>query len=173
MDHIGNFTAKVEAGPGGTGAAFEVSVANTKINEWEEITVDFTGKITGTEQYKRLTFFFDLGLPVTATSQVSYVDEFVIGNGAGCGTSGIFEPVSVEKLNVFPNPALNELTVSNTEKIKRFEITNMLGQRVKSVVLSHAFDNQIISIEGLDKGLYILSGYDEKGLIAISRFVKE
>ena len=173
MDHIGNFTAKVEAGPGGTGAAFEVSVANTKINEWEEITVDFTGKITGTEQYKRLTFFFDLGLPVTATSQVSYVDEFVIGNGAGCGTSGIFEAVSVEKLSVFPNPALNELTVSNTEKIKRFEITNMLGQRVKTIILNNAFDNQTISIEGLDKGLYILSGYDEKGLIAISRFVKE
>ncbi len=173
MDHIGNFTAKVEAGPGGTGTAFEVPVANTKINEWEEITVDFTGKITGTEQYKRLTIFFDLNLPVATTSQVSYVDEFVIGNGAGCGTSGIFEAVSVEKLSVFPNPALNELTVSNTEKIKRFEITNMLGQRVKTVILSNIFDNQTISLQSLDKGLYILSGYDEKGLIAISRFVKE
>ena len=173
MDHIGNFTVKVEPGNGGTGAVHEISVANTKINEWEEIKVDFTGKITGTEQYKRLTFFFDLNLPVAATSQISYVDEFVIGDGAGCGTSGIFEAVSVEKLSVFPNPALNELTVSNTEKIKRFEITNMLGQRVKTVVLSNAFDNQTISLEGLGKGLYILSGYDAKGLIAISRFVKE
>ena len=173
MDHIGNFTLKAEAGPGGTGDAFEVSVANTKINEWEEIKADFTGKIKGTEQYMRLTFFFDLNLPVAATSQISYADEFVIGDGAGCGTSGIFEAVSVEKLSVFPNPALNELTVSNTEKIKRFEITNMLGQRVKSVILSNAFDNQTISLEGLGKGLYILSGYDEKGLIAISRFVKE
>ncbi len=173
MDHIGTFTAKLEPGNGGTGAVHEISVANTKINEWEEITVDFTGKVTGTEQYKRLTFFFDLNAPSPTVSQVSYVDEFVIGNGAGCGTSGIFDAVQVEKLSVFPNPALNELTVKNTEKIKRFEITNMLGQRVKTVILSNAFDNQTISLEGLDKGLYILSGYDAKGLIAISRFVKE
>lgn len=173
MDHIGNFTAKVEPGIGGTGAVYEISVANTKINEWEEITVDFTGKITGTEQYKRLTIFFDLLLPVAATSQVSYLDDIVVGNGAGCGTSSIFDPLVVEKLSVFPNPAVNELTVKNTGKIKRFEITNLLGQNVKTVILVNAFDNQTISLEGLDKGMYILSAYNEKGIIANSRFVKE
>ena len=83
----------------------------------------------------------------------------------------INEPKVVERIQQEVDK-VNE-KFGNWEKIKRFEITNMLGQRVKTVILSNAFDNQTISLEGLNKGLYILSGYDAKGLIAISRFVKE
>jgi hypothetical protein len=173
MDHIGNFTPKVEAGPGGTGTAYEVSKANTKVNDWEEITVDFAGKITGTEKYFRLTFFIDLNLPAATVSQVSYIDDIVIGDGAGCGTTGLFELKTVEQLSVYPNPATEELSIRNMEKVKRIEITNMLGQRVKTVVFTSVFDMQTISLQGLTKGLYTVSAYDEKGLIANSKFVKE
>lgn len=176
MDHIGNFSPKVEPGPGGSGTAYEVSKANTKVNEWEEISVDFSGKITGTEKYYRLTFFIDLNLaavPAGGTSQVSYIDDFVIGDGGGCGTTGLFEIKTVEKLQVYPNPATDELFIRNMDKVKRIEITNMLGQQVKTVVFSSVFDIQTISLQGLTKGLYTVSAYDEKGLIANSKFVKE
>jgi Secretion system C-terminal sorting domain len=173
MDHIGNFSPKVEPGAGGSGTAFEISKANTKVNEWEEITADFSGKITGNEKYNRLTFFIDLTLPAATVSQVSYIDDIVIGDGAGCVTTGIFEPITVERLSVYPNPATNELTIRNTEKVKRISIANMLGQNVKTVVFTGTFDMQTISLEGLKTGLYTVSAYDEKGLMANSKFVKE
>lgn len=178
MDHIGTVTAKLEgAQNAGTNTItyHEINVANKTIGAWEEVTFDWTGKtgINPAWDFARLTLFVDLNAPVGTADVTSYIDDIVIGDGAGCGTSGIFDPVKVEKLTVFPNPASSELVVKNTQKIKRFEITNMLGQTIQSITLSNSADNQVISLENLSKGLYILSGYDEKGLIANSRFVKE
>ena len=77
MDHIGNFAAKLEGSPGGPNNV-EVPVVNTKVNEWEEITINFTGRVTGKEGYTRLTMFFDLGLPNAPTIQTSYLDDIII-----------------------------------------------------------------------------------------------
>jgi Secretion system C-terminal sorting domain len=173
MDHIGNFAPKVEPGTGGVGAAQEIAKANTKVNEWEEITVDFSGKITATDKYYRLTFFIDLLLPASTVSQVSYIDDIVIGDVGSCGTTGIFDPITVERLAVYPNPATSELFIRNIENMKRVEITNLLGQRVKTVVFGGVSDIQTISLDGMSNGIYVVSAYDEKGLIANSKFVKE
>lgn len=174
MDHIGNLAFKLEGSPNGPNNV-EVFVANTKVNEWEEITINFTGRgtpiLTGKEGFTRLTMFFDLLLPLATTIQTSYVDDIVIGPGS-CGRVGIFESAKVEKLNVYPNPAVNELFVQNTEGVRRLEITNMLGQKVKVVALNNA-DNTTLSLDGLDKGMYVISAFGDKGLVANSKFVKE
>ncbi len=174
MDHIGNFALKLEGSPNGPNN-IEVPVVNTKVNEWEEITCVFTGKgtpvITGKEGYTRLTAFFDLGLPLATTIQTSYLDDIVIGTGA-CGRVGVFETAKVERLNVYPNPAVNELFVQNTEGVRRLEITNMLGQKVKIVALNNV-NNFAVSLDGLDKGMYVISAFGDKGLVANSKFVKE
>jgi hypothetical protein len=171
MDHIGNFAAKLE----GANPVIEVIVANTKVNEWEEIMVNFTGKgtpvVTGKEGYTRLTMFIDLTLPVAATIQTSYIDDIIIGEGT-CGRVGVFETAKVEKLNVYPNPAFDALYVENTEGVRRLEITNMLGQKVKIVSLS-AVDTYTVSLNGLDRGMYLISAYNDKGLVANNKFVKE
>jgi Secretion system C-terminal sorting domain len=75
-------------------------------------------------------------------------------------------------LNVYPNPAVNQLFVQNTEGVRRLEITNMLGQKVKVVALNNA-DNFAVSLDGLDKGMYVISAFGDKGLVANSKFVKE
>jgi hypothetical protein len=174
MDHIGNLAFKLEGSPTGPNNV-EVFVANTKVNEWEEITINFTGKgtpvLTGKEGFTRLTMFFDLTLPLATTIQTSYVDDIVIGVGS-CTSVGIFETAKVERLNVYPNPAVNELFVKNTEGVRRLEITNMLGQKVKVVTLNNA-DNFAVSLEGMDKGMYVISAFGDKGLVANSKFVKE
>ena len=179
MDHIGNVAAKLEGAqsPDGNIKYPEVTVVNKTTGAWEDVTFDFA-TAAGTSpayNYKRLTLFFDLLLPAGTADITSYIDDIVIGDGAGCGsTSGIFDAVRVERLVYFPNPVSNELTVKNTLNIKRFEITNMLGQAVSTVVLSNnTSEYQTISLENLGKGMYILSGYDEKGLVANSKFVKE
>jgi hypothetical protein len=170
MDHIGNFAAKLE----GANPVLEVKVANTKVNEWEEITVNFTGlgtpTVTGKEGYNRLTLFVDLTLPVAATIQTSYIDDIVIGEGT-CGRVGIFETAKVESLKVYPNPATDALYIDNTEGVRRLEITNMLGQKVKIVTVSS--ENYTLSLNGLDRGMYLISAYGDKGLVANNKFVKE
>jgi Secretion system C-terminal sorting domain len=174
MDHIGNLAFKLEGSPNGPNNV-EVFVANTKVNEWEEITINFTGKgtpvLTGKEGHTRLTMFIDLTLPLATTIQTSYVDDIVIGTGA-CGRVGVFETAKVERLNVYPNPAVNELFVQNTEGVRRLEVTNMLGQKVKIVALNNV-NNFAVSLDGLDKGMYVISAFGDKGLVANSKFVKE
>ena len=169
MDHIGNFAFKLEGSPSGPNN-IEISVANTRVNEWEEITVNFTGRVTGKEGYTRLTMFFDLTLPLATTIQTSYVDDIVIGEG-NCSRVGIFENAKVESLEIYPNPAVNELFVKNTEGVRRLEITNMLGQKIKTVNV--ASDTYTLSLDGLGRGMYLISAYNEKGLVANNKFVKE
>jgi hypothetical protein len=175
MNRIGNFAVKLEGSPSGPNNV-EIPVANTRTNEWEEITIDFTGRgtppITGNEGYKRLTIFFDLSLPLPTAVQTSYLDDIVIGTGA-CGTTGIFNPTIVEKMTVYPNPVHTELTIRYAENMRRIEITNMLGQRVKILKLSQAFDNLSLSLDGLDRGLYIINAYGDYSLISTGKFVKE
>lgn len=170
MDHIGNFAAKLE----GANPVVEIPIVNTKVNEWEEITFNFTGKgtpgITGKEGYTRLTLFIDLALPVAATIQTSYIDDIIIGEGT-CGRVGIFETAKVESLKVYPNPASDALYIDNTEGVRRLEVTNMLGQKVKVVTVSS--DNYTLSLDGLDRGMYLISAYNDKGLVANNKFVKE
>ncbi|MBL7814328.1 MAG: T9SS type A sorting domain-containing protein [Saprospiraceae bacterium] len=170
MDHIGNFAAKLEGSPTGPNNV-EIAVANTKVNEWEEITVNFTGRVTGKEGYTRLTLFIDLGLAVPTTILTNYIDDIVVGEGS-CTTTGIFEATKVEALKVYPNPAFDQLYVNNTEGVRRLEVTNMLGQKVKVVTLSNN-DNYTLSLDGLDKGMYLISAFNDKGLVANNKFVKE
>ncbi|HFA48155.1 MAG TPA: hypothetical protein ENJ95_03965, partial [Bacteroidetes bacterium] len=95
MDHIGNFAMKVEASA--TGADnIELSVPNTLVNEWEELTFDFSDA-PDDAQYQTLTIFFDLAMDPAADDVTSYYDDFVIGDGT-CPfmTTGIFEPIKVE-----------------------------------------------------------------------------
>ena len=170
MDHIGNFAAKLE----GASPVIEIPIANTKVNEWEEITFNFTGKgtpvITGKEGYTRLTMFIDLNLAVSPNIQTSYIDDIVIGEGT-CGTTGIFETTKVESLKVYPNPAFDQLYIDNTEGVRRLEVTNMLGQKVKVVMVNA--NTYTLSINGLDRGMYLISAFNDKGLVANNKFVKE
>jgi hypothetical protein len=76
-------------------------------------------------------------------------------------------------LKVFPNPVSNELTIENTENIQQFVLTNMLGQTMSRVQIDGQ-SRTIIRMDHLKKGMYILSGYDDRGrLIANARVIKE
>ena len=93
-----------------------------------------------------------------------------IGEGA-CGTTGIFENTKVESLKVYPNPAFDQLYIDNTEGVRRLEVTNMLGQKVKVVMVNS--NTYTLSINGLDRGIYLISAFNDKGLVANNKFVKE
>ena len=173
MDHIGNFTFKLENAPGGQFK--ELPVVNTKVNEWEELTGDFSTFFTGTEGFMRVTLFVDLNVPIPTTDQITYIDDIVIGDGSCAPKStGIFDPIRVDALSVFPNPASEVLVIRNAQFIRRLDVTNLLGQRVKSTSVSNLNDDYNLSVSELAKGMYIISAFDENGkLSANAKFTKE
>jgi len=176
MDHIGNLGLKLEPGLAGSGNGHELPIANTKVNDWEEITADFTTLVAAGEVFSRLTFFFDLNLPVNIASDVtSYIDDIVIGDGAGCVATKVgTNDVAIAQFGFAPNPAQNEIYVRNLLNVRRLDVTNVWGQIVRSISFTNnSFDIQTIPLEGLSAGMYIVSGYDDKGMIANGKFIKE
>jgi hypothetical protein len=169
MDHIGNFAVKVEGSA--TGApAFEIPVANTKVNQWEELTFNFAA-VPDNGEYRRLTLFFDLGIDATGTDVTSYFDDIVIGNGA-CGSVGVFNP-TVETLSIQPNPVSDWLQVNNMNGLQRLEVFNAFGQRVAQV--NTLGDERIdLNVVQFPAGMYTLAGFDRAGrLVANAKFVKQ
>ena len=74
----------------------------------------------------------------------------------------------VDDLLLFPNPALNEISLKSLDKIIEVNIYNNLGQLVLS-----AKDSSGIDISSLDSGLYFVKVVDEKGNNAVKKMIKQ
>jgi len=171
-----SFVMKLESPVGTALNSGDVRAAYTTPGQWQELTWDFSKTQGGVNiavgsQYNQITLIPDIDNTPSATRNY-YFDDITLGEGS-CGTTGIFDPIVVEALKVSPNPASSELIVQNADKINLFVIYNTVGQRM-SVVQPNGISNLSIQLDNLNKGMYILAGYDEAGtLIANARFVKQ
>ncbi|MBC7775483.1 MAG: T9SS type A sorting domain-containing protein [Phycisphaerae bacterium] len=170
MDHIGNFSVKVEGSA--TGApALELKVANTLINQWEELTYDFS-TVPDNGEYRRLTLFFDLGIDATGSDVTSYFDDIVIGAGK-CGSVSTFSPADAVPMRVSPNPTADYLMVENMEGVARLEVFDLFGRRL-GVVSTSGDTYTDLNVSQFPAGMYLLSGFDRTGaLVGKAKFVKE
>ena len=170
MDHIGNFAVKVEGSA--TGApGFEIPVANTLINQWEELTFDFA-VVPDNGEYRRLTLFFDLGIDATGTDVTSYYDDIVIGAGK-CGSVSTFSPAEVVAMRVSPNPTTDFLLVENMDGVARLEVFDLLGRRV-AVANTSGDTYTDLNVSQFPAGMYLLNGFDRTGaLVGKAKFVKQ
>lgn len=153
-------------------ASGDLTVANTKANEWEELTFDFAQTpITDDGQYVRVTLIWDIN-NIPAEDVIYYFDDIQLSTG-GCGTTSIFGgPERPRDLTVSPNPVIDELRIDELGDVSRLVISNMYGQRIASVWTGAAVSTSL-EVSNLAQGTYILTGYGAKGeLLALSRFVK-
>lgn len=81
------------------------------------------------------------------------------------------EEFSTNKIVLYPNPASEQLTISNIDlsTIKNVSIVSMLGKVIKNVKLT----NDKISIASLSEGIYILAIETIDGKKYTERFVKK
>ncbi|MFN4257337.1 MAG: T9SS type A sorting domain-containing protein [Saprospiraceae bacterium] len=171
MDHIGNFAIKLEGSATGV-PAIELPVANTKTNQWEELTYDFSS-VPDNAEYQRLTLFFDLSIDATGQDVTSYFDDLVVGTGSCAPIIGVFNPLPVEALVVSPNPASDLLRIENFGDVARLDIFNAYGQRVASVNASGDLRTEI-DVTRFATGVYTIAGRNDKGLlIGNAKFVKQ
>ncbi len=173
MDHIGNVGMKVEGAANPMmNPGIELSVPNTKVNEWEEITFDFSAAVSDAD-YRTLTIFFDLGIDATGEDVTSYFDDIVIGNGM-CTTTGVFNPVSVESFQVFPNPTSANLWVEKTTDITTLVVYDAFGRELRRIATDRLEYRVEVPVADLPQGVYLLAGLDRTGqLKANGRFVKQ
>jgi hypothetical protein len=69
---------------------------------------------------------------------------------------------------VYPNPFNNELNIDNYDKLTRVTITNIAGQRVIDV----QYPERVIRTANLVSGVYIISLFNEDGIVKSERIVK-
>ncbi|MBU6340327.1 MAG: T9SS type A sorting domain-containing protein, partial [Bacteroidetes bacterium] len=169
MDHLGTVTMKIEVF-GNPVPPIEVTMPNTKVNEWEEITFDFKAYVDG-DKYNRLTMFPDITSVGTGTARVTYFDDLVIGEGQ-CGIVGTNAP-NIEQLSVSPNPSYDVFRVKNISNVDRFEVYNLLGVRVASINTNGSHQVEI-DLARFPAGMYTVSGFNELNqLIGNAKLVKQ
>lgn len=117
-------------------------------------------------------------LPVTATGlyqlAYTYPDFSVVTSKYNVTTisSVGLEENGIETIRVFPNPAFNEITVSLSDgSLRYYMIMDALG-KVKFSRVVNEKESTIISLKGMDAGLYFISFTDHHGNKITKKIVK-
>jgi len=171
---VATVTMKIEhpLTPGAPGSSGDVTVPNTKANEWEELSWDFSSTpITDDGEYNRITLIFDIN-NIPLTDNIYYFDDVQLTSGE-CGTVSVGHgPDAPRPLTISPNPVADELRIDDLGRVSRLDVFNMYGQKLATVSTGTA-SSTYLQVSNLQPGAYILAGYGNKGEhIAIARFVK-
>ena len=170
MDHIGTVTVKSEIF-GNPFPPVEITVPNTLVNQWEELSFDFSA-VDDAAKYDRFTILFDIATTGTGTNVISYFDDIVIGDGM-CNSISTFTPPTVETIKVSPNPVTDRLRVNNLPESARLDVFNLYGQKVNSINTG-GNDRSEVDVTRLPAGMYTLNAFNEQGmLIGNAKFVKQ
>ncbi|MDB4174366.1 T9SS type A sorting domain-containing protein [Bacteroidia bacterium] len=136
----------------------ELKVANTEINEWEELTFDFSTVNHENMTYDQLVIFPDFRDRSEET--ISYFDNFTIG-----GRTATLEKIVDSPASIYPNPTTGLITLdANTAA---FTVTSTTGQ----IVLSG--HQNIANLTNLTTGIYIVRSIMNDGSIAYCKVSKQ
>ena len=159
-DRISDFGLKLET----SGGALEIKVPNTLINQWEELTFDFSSKVGSTANV--MVIIPDFLARTVAT--INYFDNISFSNGL---TTSLGSTNSENSIHCYPNPAKNSLTVSAKSEINAIRITNLVGQTIKNISVNAV--ERVIDLNNVSNGQYIISLSMKNGEIVNQKFTKK
>jgi hypothetical protein len=150
----------------------DLTVKNTKANEWEELTFDFsTTPIVDDGKYARVTLIWDIE-NVPASDVVYYFDDIKV-SGGNCGDLVGTNDQNLTTLSISPNPVTNILEISNLSNTKYCVITDLYGRTIAQLANPSNSENQIFDVSALAKGTYIINAFGNNGrAVSIAKFVK-
>jgi len=171
---VGAITMKLERPlKEGAPASGDNTIVNTKANEWEELTWDFsTTPIVDDGLYARVTLIWDIN-NVPASDVVYYFDDIKV-DGGDCGDLVATEDeLDISSLQVAPNPVANVLSIRHSERTSRVEITDVLGRRIANVQHTSNLEEQRIDVTSFKQGTYFLTSFNsENKLVGVAKFIK-
>jgi len=171
MDQAAGVVMKVEGSQNEMPGSGDVRQEYTTPGQWQDLTWDFS-HISNEGQYGNLTLIMNID-NIPTEDKTYYFDDIVIGDATCEGLSTSLFDVNVESLTIYPNPVRNEvLTIEKAENIHQLVLVNMLGQPVRRFQL-RGQAQATVSLNGLEKGIYVLKGYEKNGrLLAKGRVIK-
>jgi len=169
-DQAAPIVMKLEGSNNGAPGSGDVFADYTTPGEWQELTWDFSA-VADDGEYQTLTLIPNI-TEIPAEDRTYYIDDIVIGD-ASCQTSTSVFNTEVATLQVFPNPAREQLFINNPDELRELVLFNMLGQPVRRMVVENALQVRM-DLSGLEQGMYLLNGFDQSGqLKANARIVKK
>ena len=157
---ISNFDIKFE---GAGGLNFEIKVPNTLVNQWEELTFDFTNHIGST--VTRMVIIPDFPATRTAGS-INHWDNISFNSK----NISNLDDHRINDIRLFPNPFENQLNISSNETISHIEIRNLVGQLIAVELVQNI--TKIIDLNQLDSGQYFISIILNSGKTVTKRAIK-
>ncbi|MBK8700060.1 MAG: T9SS type A sorting domain-containing protein [Saprospiraceae bacterium] len=171
---VGPITMKLERplkeGAPGSG---DNTIVNTKANEWQELTWDFsTTPIVDDGLYARVTLIWDIN-QLPANDVIYYFDDIKL-EGGNCGDIVSTDDASaIGALEIAPNPVSSILYLKNTDKACKFVISDILGRTVAMVSNTTGYNEQLVDVSGFKQGTYVIASFDAQNRqIAIAKFIK-
>ncbi len=130
----------------------EIKVSNTKINEWEELTFNFSGYLNppaSEGQLDQIVVFPDFNLSGRGQNNIVYFDNIrFTESGSTVSTN---ETVSDdESYKVYPNPVQSGQQFHIEKDVKEITVFDICGRHLKT------FKTSIIRTDGLESGTYII-----------------
>jgi hypothetical protein len=147
---------------GGGWSKGELKVSNTKINEWEQLSFDFSVASHNENppfnenngMFNQIIIYPDF--PDNAREQDNIVFfDYVWGEGEHLGSNvSLDEKYSKPKILVQPNPTNGIFTVNSEFPIENVEIYNTKGQLISTLISNN--QEVIIDLMGVELGVYLL-----------------
>ncbi|MEC7527151.1 MAG: T9SS type A sorting domain-containing protein [Bacteroidota bacterium] len=123
----------------------EIKVSNTLINQWEELTFDFSSRIGVYPIVKdQIVIFPDFDLGGRSHDNIIYFDN-VYGSLNNTNT----QDVNHEKMRVHPNPTTDLIYLENLKSFEKLEIYDLIGN------LKGTHCHKVIDISSFSNGVYL------------------
>jgi len=81
------------------------------------------------------------------------------------------DPAVQNRFSFYPSPASDRLYLSNIAAGAKITVSNLMGQKVKTMTTQNVSD--ILNISDLQSGVYLLTYTDKQGNTTSSKFVKK
>ena len=143
---ISNFDLKFENVDGTV--AIEKQVPNTVINQWEELTFDYSDQIG--KAVTKIVFIPDFP-SARSIGSINYWDNVTFNSNLINGV----EKQMATKFSVYPNPVQDKLQIFSKQEMAQIIIRNLLGQPVKSITVNSI--NKTIDLTGVASGNYFIT----------------
>ena len=142
------------------------SVSEKSIDVAASVAVDSSGNAYIAGYFDSPTLMFGSNILTNAES-AGYDDIFLAKLGDTL-TTNINYIASNYGIKLFPNPAINNLTIESPQSAV-IEITNIQGQLIKTLIATGSKTS--IDISAFPSGVYVVEMKTEKG-VAVKKFVK-
>jgi len=141
----------------------ELKVANTLINQWEELMFDFSGypnPPASEGMYDQIVIYPDFYLPGRTQNNVVYFDHITFNQVLSTNNMA-----PSNRILVYPNPVKAGQQIKLDADVRQFELLDMSGRLLTSA------NTSVIDTDRLIKGIYVLRIYTKNGEIQTQKLI--